>query len=107
MALRVFIRLGQHVCGVNGSTVEDDTPHNGPTYRGYGELSDRGAHVRVAELPIVRHEAQAIAKHLKDRGVIRIAQARCGFDQRIEYFLHVECRPADGLQNIGGGCLLF
>jgi hypothetical protein len=56
---------------------------------------------------VVRDEAQTIAKHLKDRGVIRIAQARCGLDQRIEYFLHVECRPADDLQNISGRCLLF
>src|SRR5262249_22836143 len=52
-------------------------------------------------------KAQTIAKHLKDCRVIRIAQARCGLDQRIEYFLHVERRPADDLQNIGGGGLLF
>ena len=38
---------------------------------------------------------------------MRIAQARCGLDQRIKYFLHVEGRPADDLQNIGGGRLLF
>src|SRR5262249_31014256 len=43
-----------------------------------------------------------IAKHLKDRSVIRIAQARCELDKCIEYFLHVERRPADDLQNIGG-----
>jgi hypothetical protein len=54
-----------------------------------------------------RDEAQTIAKHLKDRRVIRIAQACCGLDQRIEYFLRVERRPADDLQNIGGGRLLF
>jgi len=56
---------------------------------------------------MLRDEAQTIAKHLKDRGVICIAQARCGLDQRIEYSLHVECRPADDLQNIGSGRLLF
>src|SRR5262245_28000788 len=56
---------------------------------------------------MVSHEAQTIAKHLKDRGVMRIAQSRCGLDQRIEYFLHVERRPADDLQNIGGGRLLL
>src|SRR5262245_25341572 len=56
---------------------------------------------------MVRDEAQAIANHLKDRGIIRIAQACCGLDQRIEYFLHVERRPADDLQNIGSGRLLF
>ena len=53
------------------------------------------------------HKALTTAKHLKDRGVIRIAQARCGLDQRIEHFLHVERRPADDLQNIGSGGLLF
>jgi len=56
---------------------------------------------------MVRHEAQTIAKHLKDGGVIRIAEARCGLDQGIEYFLHVKRRPADDLQNIGRGRLLF
>src|SRR5262249_10145582 len=58
-------------------------------------------------LSVMRDEAQSIAKHLKDRGVIRIAQSRCGLHQRIEYFLHVERRPADDLQNIGRGRLLF
>ena len=43
---------------------------------------------------MVRDTVQTIAKHLKDRGVTRIARARCGRDQRIEYFLHVECQPA-------------
>src|SRR5262245_20202376 len=56
---------------------------------------------------MMRDEAHTITKHLKDRRVISIAQARCGLDQRIEYFLHVEGRPADDLQNIGRGRLLF
>ena len=68
--------------------------HHEPAHKGKGELSDRASR---GNLPLVRHEAQTIAKHLKDRGVIRIAQARCGLDQRIEYFLHVERRPADDL----------
>src|SRR5262245_5184450 len=38
---------------------------------------------------------------------MRIAQARCGLDQRIEYPLQIERRPADDLQDIGGGRLLF
>src|SRR5262245_13381519 len=56
---------------------------------------------------MVGNEAQTITKHLKDRGIIRIAQARGGLDQCIEYFLHVERRPADDLQNIGSGRLLL
>jgi hypothetical protein len=59
-----------------------------------------------SNLTMVRYEAQTIAKHLKDRGVIRIAQARGGLDQRIKYPLHIERRPADDLQNVGGGRLL-
>src|SRR5215475_11115496 len=58
-------------------------------------------------LPTVCDEAQAITKHLIDHRVICAAQARCGLDQRIECFLHVEGRPADDLQNIGGGGLLL
>src|SRR5215467_15745872 len=56
---------------------------------------------------MVRNQAHTVSKYLKDHGVIRIAQARCRLDQRIEYFLHVEGRPADDLQNIGSGRLLF
>jgi hypothetical protein len=56
---------------------------------------------------MVRDEAQTIAKHLKNCSVMRIAQSRCGLHQCIEYFLHVERRPADDLQNIAGRRLLF
>src|SRR5262245_5403341 len=77
---------------------------NAPTHQGKGDLSDRAGR---RNLPVVRDEAQTIANHLKDRGVIRTAQARRGLDQRIEYFLHVEGRPADDLQNIGGSRLLI
>jgi len=52
-------------------------------------------------------KAQKIAIYLEDGGVVSIAQACSGLDQRIEYFLHVEGRPDDDLQNIGGGRLLF
>jgi len=103
-ALGVFIRFGKHVCDVDRSPVDDGTPSNAPAHKGRGELSDRAAHGNLA---MVRDEAQAIAKHLKDRRVMRIAEARSGLDQRIEYFLHVEGRPADDLQNISGRRLLF
>src|SRR5215471_12740018 len=56
---------------------------------------------------MVRDKAQAIAKRLKDRRVIRIAEACRGLDQRIEHPLQIERRPADDLQNISGGRLLF
>src|SRR5262245_14732985 len=56
---------------------------------------------------MVGDEAQTIAKHLKDRRVIRVAQARRGLDQRIKYPLQIERRPADDLQNIVGRRLLF
>ena len=52
-------------------------------------------------------KAETIAKYLKNHGVIRIAQARRGLDQRIKHPLQVERRPADDLQNIGSGRLLF
>ena len=56
---------------------------------------------------MVRDKAQAIAKHLIDHRVIRIAQARRGLDQRIKHSLQIEGRPADDLQDVGGGRLLF
>ena len=37
-----------------------------------------------------RDESQTIAKHLKDRRVIRIAQVRRGLDQRIKDPLQIE-----------------
>src|SRR5262249_47451146 len=99
----VFIR-GCHVGDMNCSPVDDRTRSNGPALKRYRVLSDWAG---KGNLPMVRNETQTIAKHLKDRGIIRIAQARCGLDQRIEYFLHVERRPADDLQNISSSGLLF
>jgi hypothetical protein len=63
--------------------------------------------MREGGLSIVGGKAQITAVHLEDRGVIGIAQARCGLHQRIKYFLHVERRSADDLEHIGGGRLLF
>jgi len=71
-----------------------------------GSTGDESAHMRplvVADrggeryVPMMRDQAQGAAVHLIYRGIIRITQARCGLDQRIEYFLHVEGRPADDL----------
>src|SRR5262245_28076113 len=42
-----------------------------------------------------------------DGGHISFAQARCGFDESVEYRLQIERRPADHLEYIGGGCLLL
>src|SRR5262245_13075766 len=103
-ALGVFITFGQDVCDVNRSPFDDGTSCNEPTNNGPGELSNRAGH---RNLPMVRDEVLTIAKHLKDRGVIRIAQARRGLDECIEHFLHVEGRAADDLQNIRGGGLLL
>jgi hypothetical protein len=89
---------------VNRSPVDNGTPCNEPTHKGIGVLSDRAGHGNLA---MVRDEAQTIAKHLKDRRVIRIAQARRGLDQRVKHPLQIEGRPADDLQDVGGGRLLF
>src|SRR5262245_8704844 len=79
-------------------------PYNARTLKGEGELSDRGDR---GNLPMVCDEAQSIAKHLKDRRVIRIAQARRGLDQRIKYPLQIEGRPADDLKHVGSRRLLL
>ena len=52
-------------------------PPNEPTHKGENELSDRAGR---GYLPMVCDEAQTIAKYLKDRRVMRIAQSRCGLD---------------------------
>ena len=56
---------------------------------------------------MMRDKAQTIVKHLMDYRVIRIAEARRGLDQRIKHPLQIEGRPADDLQNVRGGRLLF
>src|SRR5215472_10120742 len=89
---------------MNRSPVDDGTPWDAPTHKGKGELSDRASQ---GDLSVMRDEAQTIARHLKDRRVIRIAQARRGLHQRIKYPLQIKGRPADDLQNVGGGRLLF
>src|SRR5512146_815468 len=37
----------------------------------------------------------------------RAAQARCGFDESVEYGLQIERRPADDLEHVSGGGLLL
>src|SRR5262249_48619091 len=101
-ALRVLSGFGLYISDMDRSAVEDGTCGGNTTYQGQRVIDREGA-----DPPMLGDEAQTIAKHLKDHGVIRIAQACRGLDQRIEYFLHVEGRPADDLQNIGSGCLLF
>jgi hypothetical protein len=134
-ALGIFVRFGQEVCDLSGFTVDDGTGINAPTHKDaiprngvdainryawtssigiggrhpsvrprYGVLSDRATQ---GNLPMVGNEAQTIAKHLKDRRVLRIAQARRGLHQRIKYRLQVKGRPADDLQNFCRGRLLF
>ena len=39
--------------------------------------------------------------------VIRIAQPRCGFDQRVEHRLQIEGRPADDLEHVARRGLVF
>ena len=56
---------------------------------------------------MVCDEAQTIVKYLKDRCVICIAQSRRGLNERIERAMQIESRPADHLQNVGCGSLLF
>src|SRR5262249_52360961 len=99
-AFGVFICFGQSVCDLYRSPLDDRTRSNGLALKRYRELSK-------GYLAMVRDEAQTLAKHLKDDGVIRIAQPRRGLDQGIEYFLQIEGRPTDDLQNIGGRRLLF
>jgi hypothetical protein len=62
---------------VDRSPLDDGTPCDETAHKRYRELSDRAW---CGYLPMVCDEAQSIAKHLKDRRVMRIAQARCGLD---------------------------
>src|SRR5262245_9688209 len=39
--------------------------------------------------------------------MIRVAKAGCRLGKRIEHGLQIECRPADDLENVGGGGLLL
>jgi hypothetical protein len=63
------------VAGVDSSPVDHGTRCHQLTHKGYSVLSDRAGR---GDLPMVRDEEQTIATHLKDRRVIRIAQARRG-----------------------------
>ena len=47
-----------------------------------------------------------VARMPTDTGLIRLAQPRRRFDERIEYGLQVEGRAADHLEHVGGGGLL-
>ena len=47
-----------------------------------------------------------LAHWARDGGHIRLAQARCRFDQCIEHRLQIESRAADDLEHVGGRGLL-
>src|SRR5215468_4485478 len=89
---------------MNRSPVDDGTCCNEARHKGHSVLSDRAGQ---GNLPMVRDQAHTITKYLKDYGVIGIAQARRRLDQRIKHPLQIEGRPADDLQDVGGGRLLF
>src|SRR6516225_1176863 len=86
------------------SAFKDGTPRDEPAHKRYCVLSNRTCE---GYLPMVRNEAQTIAKHLKDCSVIGIAEVRRRLDQCAEYPVHIECRAANDLEYIGGGGLLL
>ena len=47
-----------------------------------------------------------LAHWARDGGHIRLAQARCRFDQCIEHRMQIESRAADDLEHVGGRGLL-
>jgi hypothetical protein len=99
-AIRELISFSLNISDVDRSPVEDCTTRGIPTRQGQCIYArDRSMVSNYAEY--------IVAFHLKDRRIVRIAQARCGLDQGVEHPLQIEGRPADDLQNIGGRRLLF
>src|SRR5262245_48453651 len=86
------------------SPFDDSARTSESTHKRHRELSDWTGEGKLA---IVRDQPRTIANHTKHSRVICLAQSRRGLDQRIEYPLQIEGRPADNLQDFGGSRLLF
>src|ERR1700731_3420332 len=54
-----------------------------------------------------RRDTAEIAVPQEDRDSLSLAQPPGGLDQRFQYGFKLKSRPADDLQDIGGGSLLF
>ena len=87
-----------------GLPLNDGAAANSSTHERPRVFPDRS---REGDLSMMGGKAKNIALHLKDRGVVGIAQARCRLDKRIEDTLHVERRAADDFEHVAGCGLLL
>ncbi len=99
------LRVGQNIGDVDGCAFEHGSSYD----RAAGQLDGMIFHIFVEGRRVVVQSSVLIARALLtgDRPHIRLAQAGCRFDERIEDCPQIEGRAADDLEHVGGGGLLL
>src|SRR6516164_6915573 len=83
---------------VEGLPIENRSPRHCPADQGEGLRRDR---------TVMGDEEESVAVRTPNGRVVRVAQLRCGLDQRFQQRLQIESRAADDLEHVGYGSLLL
>ena len=102
---KIEFPIGQNIVNLNGLTINQGSPSDRPpSPHKSSSLRKLDEFQRKAE---TRRKLQDAILRLRDRGLIRFAQARCQLDQRIEHRFEIESGAADDLEHVGSGGLLL
>jgi hypothetical protein len=85
---------------VNGLQIKDGTPNGGSARQGQSGFPDWAVR---RNLPMMRHEAQTSAIHLKDRRVIGVAELDCARGYLFKCAARISRRAWDCRQDFRGG----
>ena len=97
--------IGQHVVYLNSLAVQQDTAGHAPAPR----RKRHRLHIvfKFSRMAKASGRVKSRISWAKDLRQLRLAQARCQLDQRLEHRLEVEGRATDDLEHVGGRGLLM
>ena len=102
-------RIGLHIGNMNGACLRARLARRDRSSSGLQAACAAciSTHARAACRSSRRRWIGSLRRAATDCRLIRFAQPRRRFDQRIEHRLQIEGRAADDLEHVGGGGLLL
>src|SRR5262249_49116878 len=105
VVLRTIVGVAQHIEDMHGFALERHTPHEriraGLYCRSFLDFAIGGRE------PETDGKAVDVIFQEKNGDLFGSTKSRCGFGYELQYFLHIEDRPADNLEHIAGRGLVF
>src|SRR6516164_3733548 len=102
---KCILGISSHIFDMNRPTFESGARSGSVSSGSKGsareELSALRGHIESS------YQTEEFTIEAEDECLIRPAQPRCRFHQRIEHRLQIEGRPADHLEHVGRGGLLL